>query len=57
MLSMYTEAEKLGGLAAKMKLAMLTKTSSLQAAGVPDSPETIAIFDTAMQQIKQEYAK
>lgn len=57
MLSMYAEAEKIGALGAKVKLAMLTKTSSQQAGTLPDTPDVLAVFETAMKQIRQEFAK
>jgi|WetSurMetagenome_2_1015567.scaffolds.fasta_scaffold544668_2 hypothetical protein len=39
------------GFAGQMKLAQMTLISSLKAATAPDSPENIAIFRKAVEQI------
>jgi len=51
----FTDAEKLGGLKAKMRLAMITKISSSAAASAPDSPDNIRQFTNAMNEIKKEF--
>ncbi len=53
--SFYDEAEKLGGIKAKMRIAVLTAISSVKALEAPDSPENIAKFDNAMKEIKKEF--
>jgi hypothetical protein len=50
----FAEAEKIGGMKAKVKLAMLTKLSNKSAADAPDSKENIALFETAMVTVKKE---
>lgn len=52
----YDEVSQLGGLKAKMRLAVLTSISSSKAGGEPDSPENIKKFEKAMQEIKKEFA-
>lgn len=51
----YDEAQKLGGLKAKIRLAVITKTPSAKAAQIEDSMEIIAIFRAAMEEIKKEF--
>jgi len=50
----FADADKLGGMRAKVKLAMLTKLSAKTSADVPDSPENIAMFEAAMVALKKE---
>ena len=56
LLKYYEEASALGGLKAKMRLAVLTNIPSTKAGGEQDSPENIARFDKAMQEIKKEFS-
>lgn len=51
----YEKAQAIGGLKAKMRLAVLTKISSPKAAIEPDSPENIRKFEKAMQEIRKEF--
>lgn len=51
----FGAAEALGGVKAKVKLAMLTKLSAKAAATAPDSPESIAAMEAAMAQLKAEF--
>lgn len=51
----YDEAQKLGGLKAKIRLAVITKTPSAKAAQIEDSMEIIAIFRAAIEEIKKEF--
>jgi hypothetical protein len=53
--SYYDQAGNLGGLPAKMKLALLTRMPSSKAAEAPDSQDNIALFETALRQVKQEF--
>jgi hypothetical protein len=51
----YDEAGKLGGLKAKMRLAILTNLPSTRAQAEPDSPVNIQKFETAMLEIRKEF--
>lgn len=51
----YKESESLGGLKAKMRLAILTGVPSAQAGSVPDSPENLKKFEAGMAEIKKEF--
>lgn len=51
----FEEAKKLGGLKAKMRLAVLTDVSSVKAPSEPDSSENIKKFDEAMKELKKEF--
>jgi hypothetical protein len=51
----YSEAEALGGLKAKMRLAVLTLLPTTKAEVEPDSPENIAKFEKAMLELKKEF--
>lgn len=55
LVSLYAEAEKLGGLKAKMRMALLTKISSVKAPDQPDSPENMQKFEQALVEIKKEF--
>jgi hypothetical protein len=52
----FSEAEKLGGMRAKVKLAMLTKLSAKTASEVADSPENVAAFEAALATLRKELA-
>jgi hypothetical protein len=55
-LSQYFEAATaMGGIKAKMRLAALTCLPGQAAATAPDSPENIAKFEKAMEEIKWEF--
>jgi hypothetical protein len=51
LLSLYDHAKSVGGLDARIKLAMVTKMSSTQANDAPDSPENIRLFESALRQL------
>lgn len=54
-LQFYEEAGKMGGLKAKMRLAVLTDLPSSKAASTPDSPDNVKKFEQAMQELKKEF--
>ena len=51
LLRYYDKAMEQSGLAAKVKLAMITKMSSAQAKDAPDSPENIKLFEDALTKL------
>ena len=51
----YEEADTLGGLKAKIRLAVITKTPSVKANEIEDSPEMVALFAKALNEIKKEF--
>jgi len=51
----YEEAQKLGGLKAKIRLAVITKTPSAKAAEEEDTIELISTFENAIEEIKKEF--
>ncbi|MBN1191752.1 MAG: hypothetical protein JXA46_18520 [Dehalococcoidales bacterium] len=51
----FNEANKLGGLKAKMRLAVLTKMSGQTAETEADSPENINKFEKAIQEVRKEF--
>ncbi len=51
----FNEAGTLGDFQAKMKLALLTKMPSAKAADADDSPDNIALFESAMKTIRSEF--
>ena len=55
LVQIYEEAQEIGGLKAKMRLAILTQMSSTKAAEAPDTPENIQIFTDAMKEIQKEF--
>jgi hypothetical protein len=55
LVQIFADAEKLGGLKAKMRLAMITKISSAAAASAPDSPDNIKKFTDAVHELKKEF--
>jgi len=55
LLKYYEEASKIGGLKARMRLAVLTNIPSSKAPNEPDSPENIQKFETAMRELKKEF--
>ncbi len=54
LLSRYEEIGKELGAAGRMKLAFLTKISSVKAGEVEDSAENINLVDSAIEQIRKE---
>ena len=53
----FDKAGQLGGLEAKVKLAMLTKLSGKMAKEAPDSPENIKKFEEAMAELPKLFSK
>lgn len=51
----FQEADKLGGLVAKMRLASIAQITSTEAATVNDSPELVARLDSALARIRSEF--
>lgn len=51
----FDEAEKKGGLKAKMRLAVLTSIPSNKASDEPDSADNIKKFEDAMTEINKEF--
>ena len=49
--SYFDKAKQAGGIAAQVKLAMLTKMALASATKAPDSAENIKLFDEALKQI------
>jgi hypothetical protein len=49
--SYFDKARAAGGIAAQVKLAMLTKMARAAAVEAPDSPQNIKTFDEAIKQI------
>ena len=49
----YAEAAKQAGLEGKIKLAMITRISSANAAAEPDSPANIELFRKALEEVKK----
>jgi hypothetical protein len=56
LLKYYDEAGKLGGLKAKMRLAVITNVSSSAAGTEPDSPENVQNFENALKEIRKEFS-
>ncbi len=55
--SFYMRAEEIGGVRARAKLSMLTLIDSYQARSLPDSDDTIQLFESAMKQLVKEFNK
>ena len=53
--SFYEQAKSIGGLKAQMRMAMITKIPSSQAMSAADSPDTVKIFEQAMNELKKEF--
>lgn len=52
----YAKANAMGGLKAKMRLAVITNIPSANAEQADDSPENIKKFEAAFQEIKKEFS-
>ena len=50
----YKDAELAGGLQAKIRLSLLTKTYSGNALFLVDSPQNITLFESALKTIRTE---
>ncbi|MEQ8187856.1 MAG: hypothetical protein ABRQ39_07755 [Candidatus Eremiobacterota bacterium] len=55
LLAFYDDAQKIGGLKGKMRLAMITGISSAKAGSEPDSPENIKKFTDGISELKKEF--
>jgi hypothetical protein len=55
LLEFYAQAHGMGGLRAKMRLAQLTRMTSTQAEAAQDDKDSIARFQQALVQLKQEF--
>ena len=51
----YDEAQKMGGLKAKIRLAVITRTPSSKASESEDTLELISAFADAIEEIKKEF--
>jgi hypothetical protein len=52
----FGEAEKLGGIPAKVRLASLSRVTSAQASGSKDDPEIVTRLETALAKVRAEFA-
>ena len=52
----YEKAASLGGLKAKMRLAVLTNIPSTKAEAEADSDENVKKFDNAMAELQKEFS-
>ena len=52
---LFIEASNVGGIKAKMRLAIITGIASTQADIIPDTQENIRKVSDALQRIKQEF--
>jgi hypothetical protein len=53
----FTEADRIGGLVARMRLASLSQITSAEAATVEDRPELVRFAERALEDLRSEYAK
>ncbi len=51
LVSFFQQAKAKAGIKGLVKVAMITKVSTDQAASLPDSPENIAKFEAALSQL------
>ncbi len=51
----FEQANVMGGMKAKMRLAVLTMMPSQKSQAEPDSPANIATFEKAMEELKKEF--
>lgn len=51
----YQQAEKIGQMKGKLRLAMITCIPSDKASSEPDSPDNIQKFTQAIQEIQKEF--
>ena len=57
LIAFYEEAKAIGGVEAQVRLAMMTKMSSVKAKEAEDNQENIMIFREAMSKIHSFYKK
>lgn len=55
LVSYYEKANSMGGLKARMRLAMLTGIPSAIVEEEPDSPDNIQKFEKALNELKKEF--
>ena len=55
LVELYEKANKMGGLKAKMRLAILTKIPSTSAPTVPDTQEAVKAFENAIRELEKEF--
>ncbi len=53
--SYYDKANAIGGAQARVAFVKLVALAASQAEAMPDSPDLIAKFDTALQQVKKQF--
>lgn len=51
LLQFYSDVKNRGGIEAQIKLALITRISSIKAAQLPDTEENIELFSKAMKTI------
>ena len=51
----YEKANGIGGMKAKMRLAIMTKIPSAKAVSEAETPELLQKFENALQEIKKEF--
>jgi hypothetical protein len=56
LVAMYESARDIGGLAARVRLANLTKIPSSEAELAPDTPAVLRAFEAALQTIRNEWS-
>lgn len=55
LLQYYEKAKSLGGIKAQMRMAVITRISSVKAKELPDSPENLVTFQEALKEIEKEF--
>ncbi|MET1254734.1 hypothetical protein [Aliikangiella maris] len=55
LVSFYNQAESIGGLKARMRLAMISGIPSNKAESEPDSPDNISKLQNALAEIQKEF--
>lgn len=53
----FKRAYEMGGLKAKMRLAIITKTPSNRAKNIPDETEVLKRFEKGIKEIKNEFMR
>ncbi len=51
----FKQAEKMGGMKAKLQLSLLAGMSFLTAKEAPDDPSIIQLFEDAIKELKKEF--
>ncbi len=55
LIKFYEQAKQMGGFKAQLRLAMITKIPSPKAEKMPDSQESIKLFEKAILELKKEF--